>query len=76
MVKGLEAKVSEQEATEMYLNNTALKLQYRRFLGIQTTEGYQVPFIKLVYQQEFKNGLNSGYAIDAATGRWKSGSQL
>lgn len=72
-LKGLEPKISEEEARAKYLANTDLQLQYTRFGGYWTTDnGYVKPLVKMVYQEIFKNGMNFGLAIDAADGRLRS----
>lgn len=71
-VNDLVPNVSQEEALSLYLEKTSVRLQYRQFRGLMTTDGYQDPFTKLVYQQTFSDGLNQGYAIDASDGSWKS----
>jgi hypothetical protein len=71
-LQGLTPAITEEEATAKYKEGTDVELQYRQFGGIMTTDGYEKPTVKLVYQQMYKNGMNPGYAIDATSGQWKT----
>jgi len=70
--KGLTAKISKEEATKRYLEDTTLQLQFFRFGDRWSPEGVANTKVKLIYQQTFKEGLHNGFAIDAEDGKWKS----
>lgn len=72
-VKGLSPKISKEEATKRYLEDSTVQLQFLRFGDRWNPEGAANTTVKLVYQQSFKDGLHGGFAIDAADGKWKSG---
>jgi len=72
-VKGLPAKISKEEAMKRYLQDTSVQLNFLRVGEPWSPEGAANSEIKLVYQQTFKDGLHSGFAIDANDGKWKSG---
>lgn len=72
-VQGLTSKISDKEAIAKYLAGTEMKLQYVDFNRFASPGEKQENTAKLVYQQGFKDELNSGYVIDARDGQWKSG---
>lgn len=70
-VKGLEAKISQEEAKSQFIKDTKLQLRYQYFAD-QRPNVAPTSMTKLIYGQIFSDDQVSSGALDAMTGKWRS----